>query len=67
MNCDSRCIHYQDMLKLKTNSLLWWSTTPHPCTVCRRFPRTQTEMPDNYSTREGVSGDGQSIPSSEDK
>ena len=48
-NCDG-CIYMQDRNKLLSGGLIWGSTQPHPCSICKRFPKDQESLPDNYRT-----------------
>jgi len=44
----SGCSYYPDMEKIKTGGFAWYSTSPHPCTTCKRFPKEKDSLPDNY-------------------
>ena len=46
MDCQG-CSHYEDLQRILAGNFVWMSTSPHPCTTCRRFPR-KAERPDNY-------------------
>lgn len=50
-NCNS-CIYIKDRDKLLIGRLIWGSTQPHPCSVCKRFPRDKDQYPDNFRTKE---------------
>lgn len=45
----SGCSYYPDMEKIKTGVFAWYSTSPHPCTTCKRFPSEIVSLPDNYT------------------
>ena len=48
MTCE-RCCYVIDRDKLLAHQYIGWaSTQPHPCLICRRFPRDPVNYPDNY-------------------
>ena len=49
------CIYESDKNKLLVKQYIGWaSTQPHPCLICRRFPREPVSYPDHFETSSDI-------------
>ncbi len=52
MTCE-KCLYVEDRDKLLAHQYIGWaSSKPHPCLICKRFPRDPVNYPDNYQKGE---------------